>query len=149
MSEPAGAGPYPDGLPTGEVLVGVLRQALEEAAATPRGQRAVTGHDEHFELEIDGGQLIHVAVQGGTLAVSSGASPRREPLHFTRVQLGEATLRDILRGRISPVEAMEQGKLFLRTRLYGGALITILLRCAYDLARDRALVRDSSTNPAL
>jgi hypothetical protein len=34
---------------------------------------------------------------------------------------------------------MEQGQLFLRTRLYGGALITILLRAAYDLARERAL----------
>jgi hypothetical protein len=36
---------------------------------------------------------------------------------------------------------MEQGQLFLRTRLYGGALITILLRAAYDLARERALAQ--------
>ncbi len=34
---------------------------------------------------------------------------------------------------------MEAGRLFLRTRLYGGALITILLRAAYDLARSRKL----------
>jgi hypothetical protein len=39
---------------------------------------------------------------------------------------------------------MEQGKLFLRTRLYGGALLTILLRSAYDLARERKLASRSS-----
>ena len=49
------------------------------------------------------------------------------------------TLQAIVGGRLSPVAAMEQGKLYLRTRLYGGALITILLRAAYDLARDRRL----------
>jgi hypothetical protein len=34
---------------------------------------------------------------------------------------------------------MEEGKLFLRTRLYGGGLITILLRSCFDLARERRL----------
>jgi len=117
----------------------VLNEALEAASRTKRGQLAVTGHDEDFQVEIDGHAPIHVEIRGGILAVRTGPSPRQEPLHFTRVQLDAETLAAILAGNISPVEAMEQGKLFLRTRLYGGALLTILLRAAYDVARERRL----------
>lgn len=119
-------------------LVDDLRAALNAASDTPRGQRALNGHDEDFELEI-GKEIIHVGIQGGKLTVNPGKSPRREPLHFSRLQTDEPTLRDMLEGRVSPVEAMEEGKLFLRTRLYGGALVTILLRSAYDHARERRL----------
>jgi hypothetical protein len=120
-------------------LIEDLRAALEEAARTPRGQKALHGHDEDFDLEIAGHDTVHVAIAGGQMEVSEGPSPRRQPLHYTLVQVDEPTLRTILAGRISPVEAMEAGRLFLRTRLYGGALITILLRAAYDLARSRKL----------
>jgi len=119
-----------------------LKTALEAGAKTPRGARAVAGHDEDFELEV-GKEVFHVGFQGGQLSINQGKSPRREPLHFSRVQTDEATLRRILDGQISPVEAMEEGKLFLRTRLYGGALLTILLRSAYDLARERKLATPS------
>jgi len=115
-----------------------LRAALEEASGTPRGKLAVEGHDEDFQVEIEGQEPIHVEFAGGKLAVRPGPSPRQEPIHFTIVQMNEETLRSILTGSISPVEAMEQGRLFLRTRLYGGALLTILLRCAYDRARGAA-----------
>ena len=120
-------------------LVEDLRAALELASKTPRGQRVLAGHDEDFQLEIEGQEPIYVRIEGGQLEVRPGPSPRQEPLQFTRVQLDEATLLPILGGQVSPVEAMEQGKLFLRTRLYGGALITILLRAAYDEARTKAL----------
>jgi hypothetical protein len=123
-------------------LVDDLRAALNAASDTPRGQRAINGHDEDFELEV-GKELIHLGIRGGKMTVNPGASPRHEPLHFSRLQMDEATLRDIIDGRISPVEAMEEGRLFLRTRLYGGALATILLRSAYDLARERTLAKAS------
>lgn len=116
-----------------------LKAALEAAAKTKRGARAVAGHDEDFEIEIKGQPPIHVGIAGGKMTVNKGPSPRQEPLHFTRIQIDEASLRAILGGKKSPVDLMEDGKLFVRTRLYGGALITILLRSAYDLAREKAL----------
>ena len=116
-----------------------LRNALEEASRTPKGQLVLAGHDEDFQVEIGGNEPIHVEFAQGKMSVRPGSSPRQEPLHFTIVQMDEPTLRAILAGALSPVEAMEQGKLFLRTRLYGGALLTILLRVAYDQARERAL----------
>ena len=119
-------------------LLDDLRTALNAASDTPRGQRAVNGHDEDFEIEV-GKEVFHLGIRGGKMTVNAGPSPRHEPLHFSRLQLDEATLRDIVEGRVSPVEAMEAGRLFLRTRLYGGALATILLRSAYDLARARKL----------
>jgi hypothetical protein len=125
-----------------------LRAALAAAVETPRGQKAVRGHDEDFDLEIVGRGTVHLAFRGGHLDVAEGPSPRREALHYTLVQLDEPTLRDILEGRTSPVEAMEEGKLFLRTRLYGGALATILLRAAYDLAREKALQAALKMPPA-
>jgi len=120
-------------------LVDHLRAALEAASQTVRGQKALHGHDEDFDLEIAGVGTFHLAFGGGKLEISEGPSPRQQALHYTLVQIDEPTLRAILAGRISPVEAMEQGKLFLRTRLYGGALITILLRTAYDLTHEKKL----------
>jgi hypothetical protein len=123
----------------GANLLETLRIALGEASQTKRGQLALAGHDEDFQVEIEGQAPIHVEIRAGKLAVNAGPSPRQEPLHITRLQLDMMTLQAILKGSLSPVQAMEQGQLFLRTRLYGGALITILLRAAYDLARERAL----------
>ena len=116
-----------------------FKAALEAAAKTRRGAKAVAGHDEDFEVEVKGQPPIHVGFAGGKMIVNKGPSPRQEPLHFTRIEIDEASLRSILAGKISPVDAMEAGKLFVRTRLYGGALITILLRSAYDLAREKTL----------
>jgi hypothetical protein len=115
-----------------------LRTALEEASRTPRGQLVLAGHNEDFQVEIAGHEPIHVEIADKRLAVRPGPSSRQEPLHFTRIQIDETTLRSILEGNLTPVEAMEEGKLFLRTRLYGGAQFTILLRSAYDLARQRS-----------
>ncbi len=116
-----------------------LKDALEEASRTPCGQLILQGHDEDFQIEIEGYEPIHVEFAGGKMAVRPGPPPRQEPLHFTIVQMNEQTLRAMLDGVMSPVEAMEQGLLFLRTRLYGGALLTILLRATYDLARERRM----------
>ena len=115
-----------------------LRATLDEASRTPRGQLVLAGHNEDFQVEITGHEPIHVEIADKRLAVRPGPSSRQDPLRFTRIQIDEATLRSILGGKLTPVEAMEQGKLFLRTRLYGGAQFTILLRAAYDLARARA-----------
>lgn len=123
---------------SGDIL-SVLTAALETAGRTERGQLALNGHDEDFQIEIDGHAPIHVEIRGGKLAVRAGPSQRQEPLHFTRVQCDVATLRSILGGLITPVEAMERGKLFLRTRLYGGAQFTILLRAAFDQAREQMI----------
>jgi SCP-2 sterol transfer family protein len=119
-----------------EQVVERFAAALQQASQTARGQKAVRGHDEDFQVEIDGLQPLHVQIVDGGLSVRPGPSPRQEPLRFTRVQIDPAALRQILDGQLSPVEAMAAGRLFLRTRLYGGAQITILLRAAYDLARD-------------
>ena len=116
-----------------------LRTTLEAAARTCLGQKALHGHDEDFDLEIAGSGTFHVAFQGAGLHIAEGASPRQEALHYSSLQVDEPTLRAIFAGRVSPVEAMEDGKLFLRTRLYGGALLTILFRAAYDLAREARL----------
>jgi hypothetical protein len=120
-------------------LIDDVRTALTAAGQTVRGNKALHGHDEDFELEIAGYGSIYIGIAGGRTVIERGPSPRREALHFSLIQMDEATLRAILEGRMRPVEAMEAGSLFLRTRLYGGGLITILLRAAYDVARERKL----------
>ena len=126
-------------------LLDDVTQALQEAAATPLGQKALRGHDEDYDIEVAGHEPFHVAIEGGQMAVRPGRSPHREALAVSGVELGESTLRDILAGRVSPYEAMGTGKLFLLTRLYGGGQITILLRAAYDMSRQRALERGLAT----
>lgn len=126
-----------------------VTRALEEAAATPLGRKAVSAHDEDYEVEVPGQELFHVEMRGGKMAVRPGPSPRRgQALAVSGIELEEATLRDILAGRVSPYEAMASGKLFVLARLYGGSQITILLRAAYDLARQRALQRGLAAGSA-
>ena len=112
-----------------------LSAAIEAASRTPRGERAVKGHDETYEFLINDSAHCHFEIAGGQLKFGESPAARREPLRYTRLELSEETLRAILNGDVSPVEAMEQGKLLLRTRLYGGGQMTMLLRAAYDLAR--------------
>jgi hypothetical protein len=126
----------PDGrAPSPANLLSDLQAALEQGSRTPRGQLVLAGHNEDFQIEVTGCEPIHVEIADKRLTVRAGPSLRQEPLRFTRIQIDEASLRSILAGNLTPVEAMEQGKLFLRTRLYGGAQFTILLRAAYDLAK--------------
>jgi putative sterol carrier protein len=119
-------------------LADTLRTRLEAASRLPLGQKALNGHDEDFQLDVVGQGPIYVGFEGGKLTVADGPSPRQEPLRFSRVDVSADTLHQIIDGRLSPLQAMESGRLFLRTRLYGGALITILLRAAYDLAHGAA-----------
>jgi hypothetical protein len=117
-----------------------LKDALTRASRTDIGKVVLAGHNEDYELQIKGKQQpICVSIADGKMRVRKGPSKQNEPLSRTRVQMDERTLRSLLAGEISPVEAMDSGKLFLRTRLYGGAQITILFRAAYDLAREKML----------
>ncbi len=122
-----------------------LSVAVEEARRTARGERAVKGHDEYYEFLVEGCTPFHFEIAGGRLKFGDGPAPRREPLRYTRLELAEGTLRAILNGDLSPVGAMERGELLLRTRLYGGGQMIMLLRAAYDLARAR---RVESGSPA-
>jgi hypothetical protein len=119
----------------------LLKCALEAAALTKQGSKVLAGHDEDFEIEVGAACVVHVEFAKGAMKVALGPSPRREPLHFTRIQIDEESLRAVLSGKTTPVDVMEAGRMFIRTRLYGGALIPILLRSAYDLARDNALTQ--------
>ena len=116
-----------------------LSVAIEAASRTARGERAVKGHDEYYEFLVEGRAPVHFEIAGGKLRFGDGPAPRREPLRYTRMELSEGTLRAILNGDLSPVGAMERGELLLRTRLYGGGQMIMLLRAAYDLARARRL----------
>ena len=116
-----------------------LSVAIEAASRTARGERAVKGHDEYYEFLVEGRAPVHFEIAGGRLKFGDGPAPRREPLRYTRLELSEGTLRAILNGELSPVGAMERGELLLRTRLYGGGQMIMLLRAAYDLARARRL----------
>jgi len=121
-----------------------LADALAAASKMPRGERAVKGHDEFYEYLVEGRAPFHFQIVGGELRFGQGPAPERLALRYTRLELAEDTLRAILNGDVSPVEAMGQGKLLLRTRLYGGGQMIMLLRAAYDLARARRLASGSA-----
>ncbi|MDE3100734.1 MAG: hypothetical protein KGJ98_00700 [Chloroflexota bacterium] len=120
-------------------LVRSFEEALRRASATELGRRALAGHDEDYQFDVSGEPTFHVSIEGGALAFEDGPSPQREPLSLTRLELSAATLRGIVAGEISPVQAMERGEMFLRTRLYGGGQMTVLMRAAYELARQQRL----------
>lgn len=116
-----------------------LSRKLANAGGTELGRKALSGHDEDFQLEIEGYAPIHVEINNNDISVRDEPSPRNVALQFTRIQLSEEVLTAILNGDESPIQAMERGALFIRSRLYGGALFIMLLRAAYDLALKQRL----------
>ena len=76
-------------------LFETLRSALEAAGRTSLGQKALSGHDEDFQVDVAGQGSFHVEISGGKLAVRPGPSPRQEPMHFTRIELDEKKRLDL------------------------------------------------------
>jgi hypothetical protein len=120
-------------------IIGEMTQALGAAADTEEGRKAIAGHTEDFQFDLDDGGAFYVSLENGVLRVRGGRMSRTGYYDTTYVETNAATLRQLMAGRLRPVEAIEQNRFRMVIRMYEGCQITILLRIAGEAARERFL----------
>ena len=116
-----------------------LAKALASAAATEEGKRTITGHDEDYQFDLDDGASFYVSITAGGLKLIDGKTPKTDYYETTYIETDATTLRQLMSGRLGPVDAIEQNRFRMVIRMYEGCQITILLRIAGDQARERVL----------
>ena len=116
-----------------------LSKALAQAAATDEGKRFLAGHDEDFQFDLDEGNVFYVSIENGGLKVVEGRMPKTGYYETTYVETDAGTLREMMKGKLRPIDAIEHNRFRMIIRMYEGCQITILLRIAGDLAREKVL----------
>jgi hypothetical protein len=122
-----------------KTIIAEMAQALGAAAETEEGRKALGDHTEDFQFDLDAGGAFYVAVEKGRLRVLEGRTNRTDYYETTYVETDAQTLRNLMTGRLRPIDAVEQNRFRMVIRMYEGCQITILLRIAGDAARERAL----------
>ncbi len=120
-------------------IIADLSQALAGAVATDEGKRTIAGHDEDYQFDLDEGNAFYVSIVGGALKVIEGRTPKTDYYETTYVETDAGALRELMRGKLRPVDAIEQNRFRMVIRMYEGCQITILLRIAGEQTRERIL----------
>lgn len=120
-------------------IVAETRTALAEAANTTEGKKALAGHDEDYQFDLDDGTAFYVSISGGNAAVYDGRTSKTGYFETTYVETDETTLRQLYSGKLRPVDAIEQNRFRMVIRMYEGCQITILMRIAGELSLARFL----------
>ncbi|HEY4211658.1 MAG TPA: hypothetical protein VGM84_09280 [Steroidobacteraceae bacterium] len=103
--------------------------ALCAASATEDGRRTVAAHDEQYELGVGGDDgLLILEMRQGQMIVLPVSERAPEFCRYTRVDFLGTAISDIASQSLTPTEAVEEGRILLRSRLYGGGQFLRLLR---------------------
>ena len=123
----------------GKLVIAELARALGEAANTDEGKKALVGHNEDYQFDLDDGTAFYVSIENDGLLVRPGKMPKTGYYETTYVETDAATLRLLIGGKLRPVDAIEQNRFRMVIRMYEGCQITILLRIAGDLSVKRLI----------
>jgi hypothetical protein len=113
--------------------LGPLLSAMSAAAGTARGREIVGGHDEDYEVSVQGEPGILIRMRGGDLSVHDVSEGEPAFCTYTRVEFEPQTISAIAAGATTPAEAANSGGMLMRSRLYGGGQFMTLLRLAQKL----------------
>jgi hypothetical protein len=106
-----------------------LVDVLLEAAESRAGGVTVAAHDEDYELFLRGNDSsLVLSMRGGTARIVSAANPGF--CSYTRATIDADVVPEIAAGRLTPTEAVEEGRILLQSRLYGGGQLLRLMRIA-------------------
>jgi hypothetical protein len=109
-------------------LVG-LTDVLLQAAESRAGAGVVAAHDEDYELFLRGDDTsLVLSMRGGRIYIVAVATPGF--CSYTRATLDAGVLPEIAAGILTPTEAVEEGRILLQSRLYGGGQLLRLMRIA-------------------
>ena len=123
-------------------IIAETAAALATAAKTEEGKKALAGHDEDYQFDLDDGTAFWVSIAGGKVVVREGRTKKSGYFETTYVETDAKTLRQLYSGKLRPVDAIERNRFRMVIRMYEGCQITILMR----IAGERALARFLEAN---
>ena len=112
-------------------LAGLCQQLVERIQGLPETRKYTADYKHAYQFEGEGVEPFYLQVDYGRLTVHKGVMPGSYDVKST-LRTDAATLRDLLVGKLKPLDAAEQGKWGMSSRNYSGNLLILLFRVGQD-----------------
>ncbi len=104
---------------------------MDKIKELPETQKFTADYKHAYQFEGEGVEPFYLQVDHGQLTVHKGVLPGSFDVKST-LRTDSATLRDLLVGKLKPLDAADQGKWRMSSRNYSGNLLILLFRIGQD-----------------
>ena len=112
-------------------LIALCRRMVDKIKDLPETQKNTVDYKHAYQFQGEGVEPFYLQVDHGQLTVHQGVLPGSYDVKST-LRTDAATLRDLLVGKLKPLDAAEQGKWGMSSRNYSGNLLILLFRVGQD-----------------
>ena len=112
-------------------LAELCQRLVDKIQNLPETLKYTTDYKHAYQFEGEGVDPFYLQVDHGKLSVQTGVIQGDFTVKST-LRTDAATLRDILVGKLKPLDAAEQGRWGMQSRNYSGNLLMVLLRIGRD-----------------
>ena len=112
-------------------LVALCQNMVEKIQDLPETKRYTADYKHAYQFEGEGVEPFYFQVDHGRLTVHKGILQGSFDVKST-LRTDSSTLRDLLVGKLKPLDAAEQGKWGMHSRNYSGNLLILLFRIGQD-----------------
>jgi len=112
-------------------LMALCQRLVDKIKDLPETKKNTADYKHAYQFEGEGVEPFYLQVDHGQLTVQNGVLPGNFEVKST-LRTDASTLRDLLVGKLKPLDAAEQGKWGMHSRNYSGNLLIVLFRIAQD-----------------
>jgi hypothetical protein len=112
-------------------LMALCQRMVEKIQDLPETKKYTADYQHAYQFESEGVEPFYLQVDHGRLTVHQGVLPGSFDVKST-LRTDAATLRDLLVGKLKPLDAAEQGTWGMHSRNYSGNLLIVLFRITQD-----------------
>lgn len=112
-------------------LVDLCQRLVKRIEDLPETKKHTADYKHAYQFEGEGVKPFYLQVDHGKLTVHKGVLQGSFDVKST-LQTDSSTLRDLLVGKLKPLDAAEQGKWGMSSRNYSGNLLIVLFRIGQD-----------------
>jgi hypothetical protein len=119
-------------------LAELCQQMVNKIDDLPETKKYTADYKHAYPFEGEGVEPFYLQVDHGKLTVHTGVLQGNFDVKST-LHTDSATLRDLLVGKLKPLDAAEQGKWGMHSRNYSGNLLILLFRIGQDKIMEELL----------
>ena len=112
-------------------LMALCQRLVDKIKDLSETRRYTADYKHAYQFQGEGVEPFYLQVDQGQLTVHPGVLPGSFDVKST-LRTDSATLRDLLVGKLKPLDAAEQGKWGMSSRNYSGNLLILLFRIGQD-----------------
>lgn len=112
-------------------LMNLCQQMVKRIENLPETRKFTVDYKHAYQFEGEGVDPFYLQVDHGKFTVHEGVLPGNFEVKST-LRTDSATLRDLLVGKLKPLDAAEQGRWGMQSRNYSGNLLIVLFRISQD-----------------